>query len=690
MDDFLRNSIEQIGGPYAAAGVGVLAVVSVYWLFGQKELKPLLGAVDANKQSITYNYKGNDRVRVNPMMTDQLVEYLEKETRTLYDVFIRGMKVSDNGPCLGYRPAPGKFYEWITYRDVLDRSLSFGSGLIAKGAQANPSQFIGIFAQNRVEWKIVEHACNCYSMVLVPLYDTLGRSSIQHIVKQCELKIIVVDKSEKAKLILKDVMDGSFSIELLVVMQGPSVEVSEMAKAANVDICKFSEIETLGNRFPLDSVPPKPDDLHTICYTSGTTGLPKGAMLTHANLVSNCAGVFCLGSDSFLNLGPDDVHISYLPLAHVFERIVQVQMFYCGGRIGYFQGDIKLLLDDVATLRPTVFPMVPRLINRIYDKITSGAAKSAIKNFLLKQAFNSKLKLLKRGVVTRSTFWDTLVFRKVQNMMGGRVRICITGAAPIAADVLNFMRCALGVCFTEGYGQTEATAAISVSLPGDYESGSVGTPALCNMVKLEDVPEKNYFAAQGKGEVCAKGHNIFKGYYRDPTKTAEALDSEGWLHTGDVGMWLPNGALKIIDRKKHIFKLAQGEYIAPEKIEGVLVQSPAVGQVFIHGESLKASLVAIVVPDQENFVSWCAGKRLNGTYKELCKNPQANKLVLEDMIAVGKLRHLLGFELPKKIFLSTELFSVENEMLTPTFKARRPQIFQRYENEIKQLYVGLD
>ncbi|KAG8537228.1 hypothetical protein GDO81_024878, partial [Engystomops pustulosus] len=171
--------------------------------------------------------------------------------------------------------------------------------------------------------------------------------------------------------------------------------------------------------------------------------------------------------------------------------------------------------------------------------------------------------------------------------MGGRVRVMVTGAAPISENVLSFLRAALGSQIFEAYGQTECGAGCSFSTPGDWTAGHVGAPLPCNLLKLVDVTDMNYFSSNGEGEVCIKGSNVFKGYLKDPEKTAEAIDEEGWLHTGDIGKWLPNGTLKIIDRKKNIFKLAQGEYIAPEKIENVYGRSAPVAQVFVHGDSLR-------------------------------------------------------------------------------------------------------
>nr|CAB3219799.1 long-chain-fatty-acid--CoA ligase 1 [Phallusia mammillata] len=635
----------------------------------------------------TVPVEGSDGARASPCLyKGQIIHYLEPEVRTLHDVFLRGLKASKGGPCVGWRPGPDQGFKWLTYQQVLDRVQHFGSGLLLEGATSDPSQFIGIFSQNRVEWKVVEQACNSYSMVIVTLYDTLGPAAIEHIVKQCELQIIVVDKNPKLAVLLKGVQEGKYSIKLIVAMETIDDDNKKLADECGVKVMTFSEVEENGKANLKDFVPPKPDDLNTICYTSGTTGQPKGVMLTHGNIVANQSGVYGTGKKEFMHVDNNDVYISYLPLAHIFERLLAVQMQFVGASMGYYQGNVKLLLDDIAVLRPTCFPMVPRLVNRIYDKIHAGVAGSAIKKFLLDKAHKSKLAKLKKGVVTRSSIWDSLVFKKVQNLVGGRVKFCITGAAPVSTDVLNFMRCALGVYFTEGYGQTEATAGIAISVPGDYYSGSVGTPTLSNYVKLVDVPEKNYFAKEGVGEICAKGPNIFQGYYKNEEKTKEALDEDGWLHTGDVGKWLPNGSLKIIDRKKHIFKQAQGEYIAPEKIEQVLVQSAAVGQAFVYGESLKATLIAIVIPDPEALCAWCSSKGENGSYEELCGKESVNKLILDDICALGKLRGLHSFEIPKKIHLDTELFSVENDLLTPTFKSKRPQIEAKYKVKIGELY----
>lgn len=242
----------------------------------------------------------------------------------------------------------------------------------------------------------------------------------------------------------------------------------------------------------------------------------------------------------------------------------------------------------------------------------------------------------------------------------------------------------------EAYGQTECTAGCSITSPGDWTAGHVGTPVSCNFVKLEDVADMNYFSVNNEGEICIKGNNVFKGYLKDPEKTQEVLDKDGWLHTGDIGRWLPNGTLKIIDRKKNIFKLAQGEYIAPEKIENVYSRSRPILQVFVHGESLRSFLIGVVVPDPESLPSFAAKIGVKGSFEELCQNQCVKKAILEDLQKVGKEGGLKSFEQVKSIFVHPEPFSIENGLLTPTLKAKRVELAKFFQTQIKSLYESIE
>lgn len=318
--------------------------------------------------------------------------------------------------------------------------------------------------------------------------------------------------------------------------------------------------------------------------------------------------------------------LSFLPLAHAYERTTRNVIFPSGASIGYSRNDPKLLLEDLQNLKPTFVPMVPRLLNRLYDKVNAGVAASfVLKRKLFEAGINKKLHLLENGVVNRDTWADKIVFRKICNLLGGRVRRMTTGSAPVSADVLKFTMSVFGCVLGEGYGQTEATCAATFTDDATKEiGGHVGKPLSCCAVKLVDVPDMDYYAKENQGEVCIKGPIVALGYYKMPEKTKETFDSDGWLHTGDVGQWTKEGNLKIIDRSKHIFKLAQGEYVAPEYLETIYTRSSFIAQCFVEGDPMKTCTVAIVVPDEETVVPWAKKNKINGSFIELCENEVCN------------------------------------------------------------------
>ncbi|XP_038858141.1 long-chain-fatty-acid--CoA ligase 1-like isoform X3 [Salvelinus namaycush] len=636
---------------------------------------------DLNAQSIP----GEPNWRRSALLKDDvLLEFYYDDTRTAYDMFQRGLRVAGDGPCLGFRK-PGEPYQWISYTEVAEQAQVLGSGLLGKGCQPKPEQLVGIFAQNRPEWIISELACYTFSMAVVPLYDTLGEEAMVHILNLAEISLVICDKEEKAESLLGNKEKGvTPTLSCLVLFNPCSDAIVERGKNCGVEILELTQLMELGRQNLRDPAPPQPQDLAVVCFTSGTTGKPKGAMITHGNIASNSSSVIKILEGSFV-IQQEDVSISYLPLAHMFERMIQVSMLCHGARVGFYQGDISLLMDDIKTLKPTFFPVVPRLLNRIYDKIL-GSVTSPLRRAVLHYAVRRKQAELSSGVVRNNSLWDWLVFNRIQANLGGNLRFILTASAPIAPTVLSFLRATLGCLIFEGYGQTECTAGCTFSMPGDWSAGHVGAPLPCAMVKLIDIPDMNYYAKNGEGEICIRGHSVFRGYLKDEEKTTEALDSDGWLHSGDVGQWLPNGTLRIIDRKKHIFKLSQGEYIAPEKIENVYMRCVPVLQVFVHGDSLQSQLIGIVVPDPEVFIDWVKERGIFGSYEELCQNPDVKKEVLEDMTAVGKEAGLKSFEQVKDLHLHPEMFSVSNGLLTPTLKTRRVDIHRVFQEQITNMY----
>uniref|UniRef100_A0AAR2JDZ4 Long-chain-fatty-acid--CoA ligase n=1 Tax=Pygocentrus nattereri TaxID=42514 RepID=A0AAR2JDZ4_PYGNA len=694
-------------------GVGAFAAITTYWYaMRPKALKP---PCDLRMQSV--ELPGGEFARRSALVDDDtLLSFYYNDATTMYECFTRGMRVSNNGPCVGARK-PKKPYEWLSYSEVgmlstslsvfffsisfisafplhltiqlsldvtveeglvllfssqvAERAANLGSALLHKGHSKTGDQFIGIFAQNRPEWTIAELACYTYSLVPVPLYDTLGTEAIDYIIEKTCISTVVCDVQAKACLLLDCISGRAHTLQTLILIEDFDSELVARAKKCGVDIISLKEAE-----------PPHADDLAIICFTSGTTGNPKGAMLTHRNIVSNVSAFVKMTE---VNAVTKHRLFSSLAAPHSFFTGV---MLVHGGRIGYFQGDIRKLMDDLTTLRPTVFPVVPRLLNRMFDKIL-GQASTPLKKWILNFAFRRKEAEMMSGIMRRNSFWDKIIFKKVQASVGGCVRLMMTGAAPISASVLTFLRAALGCQFYEGYGQTECTAGCTITLSGDWTGGHVGPPMPCSYVKLVDVAEMNYLAVNGEGEVCVKGPNVFKGYLKDPEKTDEALDQDGWVHTGDIGKWLPNGTLKIIDRKKHIFKLAQGEYIAPEKIENVYIRSEAVVQAFVHGDSLQACLVAIIVPDPDFLPNWASKKGFHGSYEELCNNKAVKDAILEDIVKIGKESGLRSFEQVKDIALYAELFSIQNGLLTPTLKAKRTELRNHFRQQIDQLYSNI-
>ncbi|XP_061643760.1 long-chain-fatty-acid--CoA ligase 1-like isoform X1 [Phyllopteryx taeniolatus] len=661
----------------------ITAATTLYMATRPKALPPIC---DLKMQSV--EVPGGEFVYQSALLNgDSLLTHFYDDAKTMYEFFLRGAQVSNNGPFLGSRKPKGP-YEWMSYQEVMERTENLGSAFLHNGHSKATDPNIGIFSQNRPEWTITELACYAYSLVSVPLYDTLGAEAINYIIDKASISTIVCDVADKVNLVLDCVKDKKYTVKTIVVMESPSEELVDRGKQAGIDILSLREMEAIGKANYHQPVPPRPEDMAVICFTSGTTGNPKGAILSHKNIVSNCSAFLQLTQATCL-LGPRDIHISFLPLAHMFERVVQGVMMVQGSKIGYFQGDIRLLMDDLCTLKPTVFPVVPRLLNRIYDKIF-GQANTSVKRWLLNFAYSRKEAEMSKGIVRRDSIWDRLIFRKVQASLGGCVRLMITGAAPVSPTVLTFLRTALGCQFYEGYGQTECTAGCTLTMPGDWTAGHVGAPLPCNFIKLVDVAEMNYLAVNGEGEVCVKGPNVFQGYLNDPEKTAETIDADGWVHTGDIGKWLPNGTLKIVDRKKHIFKLSQGEYIAPEKIENVYVRSDGVAQVFVHGDSLQSFLVAVVVPDHDFLCGWTKRTMgVEGSYNALCSRADVKAAILDDMVRLGKEAGLKSFEQVKAICLHPELFSIDNGLLTPTLKAKRNELRQHFRSQMDELYVGI-
>lgn len=505
-------------------------------------------------------------------------------------------------------------------------------------------RFLSLYAKNRDEWVVTDAACIVSGVTCVTLYDTLGKESIDYILEQTYMKTIVL-QGDKLKNIVDLKKEGKLR-QLTHAIYYDEVKQTEIEGAQSAGLTVIPYVQALeegkamgAQEFDLVT----PETMYTFSYTSGTTGMPKGVMLSHRNFVSNVGAM--AGYDGEFELRNDDVYLSYLPLAHVFERCLMLCAMAYQMEYGFFQGDVLKLRDDLAELKPTIFVSVPRLYNRFYDVMQTKINElTGMKRRITDWGIQKKLYNLENYAKVTHTFYDTLVFNKFKAILGGRVRFMLTGSAPISKEVLSFLKIAFCCPINEGYGQTECGAPAAITFSRDPTVGHVGGPYRTLDIKLVDVPDMNYTSEDKdeagnpmpRGEVCYKGWNTFRGYFRNPEGTKDAIDSEGWVHTGDVGMFLPSGALKIIDRKKNIFKLSQGEYIAPDKIEGKLAQSLFIAQIFVYGDSLQHFVVAVVVPEKPAIEKWAAENGVAGTFAELCKNEKVNKFYLDEMKAKAK------------------------------------------------------
>ncbi|KAH9997491.1 hypothetical protein BJV77DRAFT_1078521 [Russula vinacea] len=627
---------------------------------------------------------------------------------TLPEVFDSGYTESKNNTFLGHRPVVSKnpltyahHYVWQTYAEVDERRRHIGSAIHTLfengtvGGGEHPT--VGLWSLNRPEWVIVELALNAYGKVGVSLYDTLGDEAVGafRFIDHAHLTVVFTTSNHLAALLRG--APHHPHLKLVVVMDELDPETKRFAKAwsqtVGVKLQELHEFEEFGKKHRRDIIKPSPSDLATLCYTSGTTSIPKGVLLTHGHLAiaaqSNLCG-YSIDSERVTLL-------SYLPLAHIYERVNQLAVIALGGAIGFFTGDPLRLLEDAQVLKPNFFPAVPRVLNRIYQAAMVAGNVPGLKGAIFRRAVQTKLdNLHSTGAVTHP-LWDRLVFRKIQSVLGGNVKLVVSGSAPISAEVLDFLKIALACDVYEGdYGMTENCAICTRCLAGDpTSSGTVGPPQPAAEMKLVDVPAMNYTAEDKpypRGEICCRGPAAFTQYYKDDKNTKETIDAEGWVHTGDIGEIDDYGRFRIIDRIKNIMKLAQGEYVALEKIEEVYARIPVAMQVFVHGNGLKSYLIGVIIPDPVQFAVFASRileRRVeptdSQTLKELCREPRLADGLLEELNKVAA-KSLKGFEQLKRIHLSLDPFSIDDNTLTPTLKIRRRDAYNKFKVPLDALY----
>ncbi|XP_028115478.1 long chain acyl-CoA synthetase 4-like isoform X1 [Camellia sinensis] len=621
-----------------------------------------------------------------------------------WDIFRMSVEKYPRNPMLGRREIvdgkPGK-YVWLTYKEVYDIVIKVGNAIRSLGVEEGGR--CGIYGGNCAEWIMSMEACNAHGLYCVPLYDTLGAGAVEFILCHAEVTIAFVEE-KKIPEVLKTFPSATKYLKTIVSFGKVSPEQKEEVEKFGLAIYAWDEFLLLGDDKQYDPPVKKKSDICTIMYTSGTTGDPKGVLISNNSIVTLIAGVRCLlGSVheldflhihlKILQLTEKEVYLSYLPLAHIFDRVIEECFINIGGSIGFWRGDVKLLTEDIGELKPTIFCAVPRVLDRIYaglqQKISSGGL---LKNTMFNFADSYKLHNMKKGSkhVDAAPLCDKIVFNKVKHGLGGNVQLILSGAAPLATHVEAFLRVVACCHVLQGYGLTESCAGTFVSLPNELGMlGTVGPPVPNVDVCLESIPEMGYDALSStpRGEICIRGDTLFSGYYKREDLTKEVL-IDGWLHTGDVGEWQPNGSMKIIDRKKNIFKLSQGEYVAVENLENVYGSVTGIDSIWVYGNSFESFLVAVVNPNKQVLERWAEENGVPGDFNSLCENPKAKQNVLVELTRIGKEKKLKGFEFIKAVHLDPEPFDMERDLLTPTFKKKRPQLLKYYQNIVDNMYKG--
>lgn len=641
-------------------------------------------------------------------------KYVEESNKTtVLDLANKAFAQFASNPCLGYRRALTateyeNTYTYYTYKQVKDMSDNFAQNIrlnklydeMEFDDEKGKWKIMGIFARNCVEWVVHDFACQMDDITTVTFYSTLGAESFDHIFSQTQVSTVGVSP-ENLKKLTDFYQKYKFPTLKNVVVYNMTLNLEDKDTAALKDLGLNVYLFTDLIKAPTTKVeltPAKPDSILTFCYTSGTTSLPKGAMLTQKGFATQRY----LLNDTGIVFTPNDVSISYLPLAHVMERVNIFSNIFSGARLGFISGlDVKkYLMEDLVILKPTILIAVPRILINFHQKVMETFSKLT---GCAKSMADSGLKAKRENYVNNHdihhSFYDNLVFKKIRQKFGGNLRALVSGSAPIPRDICVDIKLMLSIPLCEGYGMTELSGGSNGTSVNDFSNSNVGGVLRTLQLKLVDRKELNYSSetkVDGKpaptGEICYKGPSVFVGYFRDQKNTEEALDSDGWLHTGDVGMIDPvNKGLKIVDRVKEIFKLSQGEYIAPAKLEGAYNKSPFVGQICIYGNSEKSNIIAIVVVNKAK----CAETLVEAGILPDAKTPLEEKHLKEPKLIeaikanfdeIAKSNKFNSLERPPKFILTFQEFTAQNDLLTPTMKLVRKKIQKFFQSEIDQAY----
>lgn len=637
---------------------------------------------------------------------DSLISHPKSGAMTLQEIFLHNFNSEPDREFLGLkvqRENESKpHYEYLTWRQVEEKVKMIGTAITKFGLAPEKQQykdfkckFVGIQARNSIEWILTDIACMCYGFTTMPLYDTLGEEAVKCMFEETEMETLFVT-ADLLKLTLKRMKEGKCPfLKNIVVFDDEKMTDEDKGLLKDINWYPFSQFYEQFKETVIDYPKVTPDDIAFFSYTSGTTGRPKGAIMTHRNCVALLGGA----EHTLYYLNSDSVHLSYLPLAHVFEKAVYLTMVMCKAKYTVYGGDMNKLKEDLELVRPTFFCSVPRLLNKFHDMISKKIAEqTGVSGFLARQGLKSKIHKVETSGGYTATIYDALIFRKTKALLGGRCEFILSSSAPLSLGVKKLLKAAFCCPIIEGYGQTEGMGGQFVQDLDDPDLETVGGPLPMNEFKLVDVPEMGYTHRDvdeagnliPRGEIWIRGPNIIPGYYKNDAKNKESFE-DGWLKSGDIGMIVPgSNALKVIDRKKNIFKLAHGEYVAPEKLEQVYKNTPAISEIFIYGNSVKSVLVAVANLDEKAALSLAQTHGIQAAdFQELCFKPEMIDVLRKELRKTADQNHLKGFERIADIFVDPKPFS-DSDLITTTFKLKREQATKFYKDKIAQLYEGKD
>ncbi len=567
-------------------------------------------------------------------------------------------------------------YHNINYRQLHASVIDCALGLASLGLKRGDR--VAVISENRPEWVIADFALIHLGGVNVSIYPTLSSRQIEYILSDSGARYVILS----SPALLRKVAPLRATVRTVEGI------ISFSADPGDPSVIRWQDLLERGRRFAAGSpsywdeerAKVRPDDLLTLIYTSGTTGTPKGVMLTHRNLTSNMFA--CARSISF---SEKDNILSFLPLCHSYERMAgYYTAMSCGVRIAFAES-IDSVPENLLEIRPTVMMMVPRLAERVYYRLTKKIDASPVwKQLVFRSAFKAGREYreeLRAGTLSlwtavRYGLADRLVFRPFRERLGGRIRFLVSGGAALSATLAEFFEAA-GVIILEGYGMTESSPVISFNRLENYRFGTVGQPIPGVEVKIA-----------GDGEILVRGPNVMKGYWNDKESTCEAIDSDGWLHTGDIGTLDEGSFLTITDRKKHLFVSSGGKNIAPQPIENIFLQHKLIDQFVLIGDG-RMFLTALIVPDF-TALREVAGQLgvVCSSVSELVHNEQITGYFERELNRVQK--DLANYERVRKFTILDRPLTQEEGEITPTLKVRRKFVEERYKDIIEAMYHGID